>query len=125
MEILISLLMEPSVITLVYGTEAWIMEHYQLCMELSNNILLYKTYLLPSLLCLRKRPDFDGYGFNLHAEKMKPGQYIGSVDDDSPAQAAGLKSGDKIIEVNGVNICTENHRQAWRKPHPSIHIINL
>jgi hypothetical protein len=24
-----------------------------------------------------KRKDFDGYGFNLHAEKGRPGQFIG------------------------------------------------
>lgn len=37
-----------------------------------------------------KRADFDGYGFNLHAEKGRPGQYIGKVDDGSPAEAAGF-----------------------------------
>lgn len=54
---------------------------------------------------------FDGYGFNLHAEKGKPGQFIGKVDEGSPAEAAGLKQGDSIIEVNGVNIADENHKQ--------------
>jgi len=32
------------------------------------------------------------------------GQFIGKVDPNSPAEAAGLREGDKIIEVNGVNI---------------------
>lgn len=33
-----------------------------------------------SRLChLRLRPDFQGYGFNLQAEKSKPGQFIGKV----------------------------------------------
>lgn len=58
-----------------------------------------------------KWPDYDGYGFNLHADKNKPGQYIGKVDDGSPAQAAGLKEGDCIIEVNGGNITGEDHKQ--------------
>ncbi|PNF29908.1 hypothetical protein B7P43_G07292 [Cryptotermes secundus] len=58
---------------------------------------------------------FDGYGFNLHAEKGKPGQYIGKVDDGSPAEAAGLKQGDRIIEVNGVNISNENHKQVVQR----------
>lgn len=58
-----------------------------------------------------KRPDFDGYGFNLHAEKGRPGQYIGKVDDGSPAEAAGLRQGDRIIEVNGTNITTETHKK--------------
>ncbi|CAG2109009.1 unnamed protein product [Medioppia subpectinata] len=65
----------------------------------------------PRLCHLIKWPDFDGYGFNLHAEKAKTGQYIGKVDADSPAQLAGLREGDRIIEVNLVNISNENHRQ--------------
>lgn len=65
----------------------------------------------PRLCHLIKWPDFDGYGFNLHAEKNKSGQFIGKVDDDSPAVLAGLREGDKIIEVNFVNISNENHRQ--------------
>lgn len=62
-----------------------------------------------------KRPDFDGYGFNLHSEKIKPGQYIGKVDPDSPAEAAGLREGDQIIEVNGVNIGVETHKQVVQR----------
>lgn len=62
-----------------------------------------------------KRDDFDGYGFNLHAEKGKPGQYIGKVDDNSPAESAGLKQGDRIIEVNGVNIGNETHKQVVQR----------
>lgn len=65
-----------------------------------------------SRLChVRKMPDFDGYGFNLHAEKGKPGQYIGKVDDGSPAERAGLKRGDRILEVNGNSIAGETHKQ--------------
>ncbi|CAH1787379.1 unnamed protein product [Owenia fusiformis] len=60
---------------------------------------------------LRKWADFNGYGFNLHAEKGKAGQFIGKVDPDSPAESAGLKPGDRIVEVNDVNIGNENHQQ--------------
>ncbi|KAI1290388.1 Na(+)/H(+) exchange regulatory cofactor NHE-RF2 [Halotydeus destructor] len=66
---------------------------------------------VPKLCQLVKWADFDGYGFNLHAEKTKNGQYIGKVDPGSPAHLAGLREGDRIIEVNGVNIANENHRQ--------------
>ncbi|XP_022915016.1 Na(+)/H(+) exchange regulatory cofactor NHE-RF1 [Onthophagus taurus] len=58
-----------------------------------------------------KRDHFDGYGFNLHAEKGKSGQYIGKVDKDSPAEAAGLRQGDRILEVNGVPIANKTHKQ--------------
>lgn len=69
----------------------------------------------PRLCIITKWPDFEGYGFNLHAEKSKPGQYIGKVDANSPAEAAGLKEDDRIIEVNGANIANENHKQVVQR----------
>lgn len=62
-----------------------------------------------------KSDNFDGYGFNLHAEKGKPGQYIGKVDEGSPAESAGLRQGDRIIEVNGVSIANETHKQVVQR----------
>lgn len=62
-----------------------------------------------------KRPDFDGYGFNLHSEKGKPGQYIGKVDSDSPAEYSGMREGNRILEVNGVNIGSETHKQVVQR----------
>jgi predicted metalloprotease with PDZ domain len=56
----------------------------------------------PRLCHIVKWPDFDGYGFNLHSEKNRSGQYIGKVDPGSPADAAGLREGDKIVEVVGL-----------------------
>lgn len=64
---------------------------------------------------IMKRDDFDGYGFNLHSEKAKPGQFIGKVDANSPAEMAGLKEGDRIIEVNGVAINSETHKQVVQR----------
>uniref|UniRef100_A0A1B0CC53 Putative na+/h+ exchange regulatory cofactor nhe-rf1 n=1 Tax=Lutzomyia longipalpis TaxID=7200 RepID=A0A1B0CC53_LUTLO len=69
----------------------------------------------PRVCLVVKREDFDGYGFNLHAEKGKPGQYIGKVDENSPAEMAGLRQGDRIIEVNDVNIGTETHKQVVQR----------
>lgn len=65
----------------------------------------------PRLCHVKKSDTFDGYGFNLHAEKGKPGQYIGKVDEGSPAETAGLKRGDRILEVNGHAITGETHKQ--------------
>lgn len=63
-------------------------------------------------LChIQKWENFAGYGFNLHAEKGKPGQYIGKVDEGSPAEAAGLRQGDRILEVNGESIANKTHKQ--------------
>merc|ERR1719419_536733 len=64
---------------------------------------------------LKKWPHFNGYGFNLHAEKKKSGQFIGAVDVNSPAEAAGLLEGDRIVEVNRVNVNQENHRQVVQR----------
>lgn len=70
-----------------------------------------KTTPYARLCHIVKWDDFDGYGFNLHAEKGKNGQYIGKVDEGSPSQAAGLKQGDRIVEVNEINIANETHKQ--------------
>ncbi|NWR81434.1 NHRF1 protein, partial [Centropus unirufus] len=64
--------------------------------------------LRPRLCCMKKGP--NGYGFNLHSDKSRPGQYVRAVDPDSPAEAAGLAAQDRIIEVNGV--CMEGKQHA-------------
>ncbi|XP_038598005.1 Na(+)/H(+) exchange regulatory cofactor NHE-RF1 [Tachyglossus aculeatus] len=63
--------------------------------------------LRPRLCAMKKGP--NGYGFNLHSEKNKPGQYIRAVDPHSPAQAAGLRAQDRIVEVNGVCVEGKQH----------------
>ncbi|XP_012678475.2 Na(+)/H(+) exchange regulatory cofactor NHE-RF2 [Clupea harengus] len=45
-----------------------------------------------------------GYGFNLHSDKVRMGQFIRCVDPDSPAEYAGLRPKDRLVEVNGMNI---------------------
>lgn len=52
-----------------------------------------------------------GYGFHLLADKKRVGHFIGKVDVDTPAEAAGLRVSDRIIEVNGHNVTTETHKQ--------------
>ncbi|XP_004873723.1 Na(+)/H(+) exchange regulatory cofactor NHE-RF2 isoform X6 [Heterocephalus glaber] len=56
----------------------------------------------PRLCHLQKGP--QGYGFNLHSDKSRPGQYIRSVDPGSPASHSGLCAQDRLIEVNGQNV---------------------
>uniref|UniRef100_UPI0037E866D5 Na(+)/H(+) exchange regulatory cofactor NHE-RF1a n=1 Tax=Semicossyphus pulcher TaxID=241346 RepID=UPI0037E866D5 len=65
--------------------------------------------LRPRLCQLRKGP--SGYGFNLHSEKTKPGQFIRAVDEDSPAERAGLRPKDKIIQVNGLSVIGMQHSE--------------
>lgn len=65
--------------------------------------------LRPRLCHLKKGA--GGYGFNLHSEKSKPGQFIKTIDEDSPAQRAGLRSQDKIVQVNGVSVIGKQHSE--------------
>ncbi|XP_036798451.1 Na(+)/H(+) exchange regulatory cofactor NHE-RF2-like [Oncorhynchus mykiss] len=52
-----------------------------------------------------------GYGFNLHSDRTRRGQFIRSVDPGSPAQHADLRSRDRLVEVNGVNIEALRHSE--------------
>jgi len=63
----------------------------------------------PRLCCMEKGP--DGYGFHLHGEKGKPGQYIRLVEAGSPAERSGLRAGDRLLEVDGTNVERESHQQ--------------
>ena len=58
---------------------------------------------------MKRWPDFKGYGFNLQSDRSRNGQFIGNVDDGSPAEAAGLRLGDRIIEVNGQSSANMSH----------------
>ncbi|XP_041839532.1 Na(+)/H(+) exchange regulatory cofactor NHE-RF2 [Melanotaenia boesemani] len=60
-----------------------------------------KAELLPRLCHLVKGE--HGYGFNLHSDKKKHGQFVRTVDPDSAAERAGIQAGDRVVEVNGVN----------------------
>ncbi|NWI23883.1 NHRF1 protein, partial [Sula dactylatra] len=74
----------------------------------SHRLSPLQEELRPRLCCMKKGP--NGYGFNLHSDKSRPGQYVRAVDPDSPAEAAGLAPQDRIIEVNGV--CMEGKQHA-------------
>ncbi|XP_018617283.2 Na(+)/H(+) exchange regulatory cofactor NHE-RF1-like isoform X2 [Scleropages formosus] len=65
--------------------------------------------LRPRLCNIKKGA--SGYGFNLHSEKSKPGQYIRAVDDDSPAQKSGLRPQDRIVQVNGTSVEGKQHSE--------------
>lgn len=72
-------------------------------------------------LCdLKTWSNFFGYGFNLHAEKGTPNHIIGKVEPHSPAEATGMKEGDRIVEVNGVSVLDQLHQNVVTKikSHP-------
>lgn len=52
-----------------------------------------------------------GYGFHLHGERNRGGQFIRKVEPGSSADLAGLRPGDRVVEVNGENVENETHHQ--------------
>ncbi|MEQ2295557.1 hypothetical protein AMECASPLE_015681 [Ameca splendens] len=67
------------------------------------------SQLRPRLCVLEKGP--SGYGFHLHGEKGKTGQFIRLVEPDSPASSAGLLARDQLMFVNGESVEGESHQQ--------------
>ncbi|KAM8843260.1 Na(+)/H(+) exchange regulatory cofactor NHE-RF2 isoform 1-T1 [Synchiropus picturatus] len=65
--------------------------------------------LRPRLCFLTKGA--TGYGFHLHGERNKGGQFIRKVELGSSADMAGLRPGDRVVEVNGENVENESHQQ--------------
>ena len=53
----------------------------------------------------------DGFGFHMYTNKERDGQYIKSVSLNSPADLAGMLSGDHILQVDGHNVSKESHHQ--------------
>ncbi|NXH86065.1 NHRF1 protein, partial [Edolisoma coerulescens] len=75
--------------------------------QFTHRLFPLQEELRPRLCHMKKGP--DGYGFNLHSDKSRPGQYVRAVDPGSPAEAAGLAPQDRIIEVNGVCMEGKQH----------------
>ncbi|XP_061740243.1 Na(+)/H(+) exchange regulatory cofactor NHE-RF1 isoform X3 [Nerophis ophidion] len=69
-----------------------------------------KSQSLRPRLCALEKGD-NGYGFHLHGEKGKTGQFIRLVEPDSPAEASGLLAGDRLVFVNGDDVENESHQQ--------------
>lgn len=68
-----------------------------------------ENVLRPRLCFLTKGE--GGYGFHLHGERNKGGQFIRKVEPGSSADLAGLRAGDRVVEVNGENVEKETHHQ--------------
>lgn len=73
----------------------------------------------PRICLLKKTYPEQEYGFDLHAEKVR-GQFVGNVDEESPAGLSGLKRGDRILAVNDHPVSQQNHKEVVRKiqEHP-------
>uniref|UniRef100_A0AAX7U4L9 PDZ domain-containing protein n=1 Tax=Astatotilapia calliptera TaxID=8154 RepID=A0AAX7U4L9_ASTCA len=78
-------------------------------MRVKPNMPSKSQYLRPRLCTLEKGD--NGYGFHLHGEKGKTGQFIRLVEPDSPAETSGLRAGDRLVYVNGEDVENESHQQ--------------
>ncbi|XP_016362053.1 Na(+)/H(+) exchange regulatory cofactor NHE-RF2 [Sinocyclocheilus anshuiensis] len=65
-------------------------------------------------LCYVTKGD-RGYGFHLHGERNRGAQYIRRIEPGSPADLSGLRSGDRVVEVNGENVEGETHQQVVQR----------
>lgn len=60
---------------------------------------------------LKRQYDYKEYGFYLYQEAAVPDQIVGIVDEGSSADKAGLKVGDRILKVNGVDVRNKTHSE--------------
>ena len=67
--------------------------------------------LIVRLCHLKKDSKTIEYGFNLRGKSCENCRYIGKVDTNTKADLAGLRSGDKILEINRVNIHKMRHEE--------------
>uniref|UniRef100_A0A8C9X3G2 Na(+)/H(+) exchange regulatory cofactor NHE-RF1 n=1 Tax=Sander lucioperca TaxID=283035 RepID=A0A8C9X3G2_SANLU len=83
--------------------------HVEKKLSISSEKEVLCAELRPRLCVIQRGP--NGYGFNLHSERARPGQYIRAVDEDSPAERAGLLSKDRIVQVNGLSVEGKTHSE--------------
>ncbi|XP_055018693.1 Na(+)/H(+) exchange regulatory cofactor NHE-RF3-like isoform X2 [Boleophthalmus pectinirostris] len=66
-------------------------------------------------LCVLKREQGESYGFNLRAEKGRPGHIIRSIASGGIAERSGLMDGDRLLEVNGCFVDDISHQEVSRR----------
>ncbi|KFO96479.1 Na(+)/H(+) exchange regulatory cofactor NHE-RF3, partial [Calypte anna] len=69
------------------------------------------TFVLQPRECKVTKKPQKSYGFYLRIEKDIAGHLIRNVEQNSPAEKAGLKDGDRVLRVNGVFVDKEEHTQ--------------
>ena len=65
---------------------------------------------VPRMATLLKT-DHEQHGFFLAIDRDRNGQVIRRVERGGPADSAGLRDGDRIIEINGINCERYSHEQ--------------
>ncbi|KAG5273757.1 hypothetical protein AALO_G00155130 [Alosa alosa] len=89
-----------------------------------DNFTSYSDYIIEEKDAVLQKKDSEGFGFVLRGAKAETPieefsptpafpalQYLESVDVEGVAWRAGLRNGDFLIEVNGVNVVKVGHKQ--------------
>ncbi|XP_062402467.1 SH3 and multiple ankyrin repeat domains protein 3 [Sardina pilchardus] len=89
-----------------------------------DNFTSYSDYIIEEKDAVLQKKDSEGFGFVLRGAKAETPieefsptpafpalQYLESVDVEGVAWRAGLRTGDFLIEVNGVNVVKVGHKQ--------------
>ncbi|XP_016888692.1 SH3 and multiple ankyrin repeat domains protein 3 isoform X3 [Cynoglossus semilaevis] len=89
-----------------------------------DNFTSYSDYIIEEKNALLQKKENEGFGFVLRGAKAETPieefaptpafpalQYLESVDVEGVAWRAGLRTGDFLIEVNGVNVVKVGHKQ--------------
>jgi hypothetical protein len=79
----------------------------------------------PKLVKLERSDPMEGYGFHLLYLDDRKGEYIEEVQARGLADRAGLRVGDRIIEVNGCNIETHRSRDVVNRIRTSPTVVTL
>ncbi|XP_075702749.1 Na(+)/H(+) exchange regulatory cofactor NHE-RF1 [Rhinoderma darwinii] len=70
--------------------------------------------MAPERTCVLEKSS-SGYGFHLHSEKNRPGQFVRLVEPGSSAEKSGLRAGDRLIRVCGEDVRELGHQQVVSK----------
>ncbi|KAI5098017.1 SH3 and multiple ankyrin repeat domains protein 3 isoform X5, partial [Silurus meridionalis] len=89
-----------------------------------DNFTSYSDYIIEEKDAMLQKKENEGFGFVLRGAKAETPieeftptpafpalQYLESVDVEGVAWRAGLRTGDFLIEVNGVNVVKVGHKQ--------------
>lgn len=79
--------------------------------------------LRPRLCVMEKGA--NGYGFHLHGEKTKSGQFVRLVESDTAASVSGLLAGDRLLFVNGDSVEGESHQHVVSKIRATVGCLEL
>ncbi|XP_078486597.1 uncharacterized protein LOC100179724 isoform X1 [Ciona intestinalis] len=71
----------------------------------------------------RVMKDKGGYGFYLWYDDK--GHFVQEITTGSPADKAGLCSGDRLVEINGINIENETHEDVFYRIKACVNVVTM